>query len=128
MGSLLAIFSFFQSTVGKVVLYTVAGLLAFGALTAAYLSWEHKVQEAERYKVENVELHQTINLQNKTINDQKQIMQQQEASAQDLNAQLEAIRNTEREVNVTIDTSGEDRPSSDVLKNTFRQLYGVPKK
>lgn len=125
---LTAIFGFLQSTVGKVILYMIAGLLAFGALTTAYLKWEHKVQEAERYRIENVELHQTIKQQDKTIADQKNIMQQQEVAAQELNLQLNAIRETEQQVDMSIDTSGDDRPSSEVLKNVFRQLYPEPKK
>jgi hypothetical protein len=128
MGVLTAIMAFFSSTFGKIVFYLGAGLLVFGILATSYTVWEHKVQEAEKYKIENAQLQNSIKALNKTVDDQKVVIKKAEETSTWLSVQKNAIDETSDSVNLDISAMKDDPLSSDVLKNTFRKLYPEPKK
>ena len=113
-------------SLGRIQLYIAAAL----AITGIYFFWKHNVEQQALMEYNQKQLEQSIADRNKMKEDLVAINQKQE----------EIIRKSEEEkkaYEIKIDSIGsylnskevksEDRPSSDVLKQTVKQLVEISK-
>ena len=112
----------------RIAIYVIiAGLLA-GMATAAYLGWEHVIEQRALAASNQAQMEQTLRDQ------QKYIQQQQDLndSARDAVRQMEnnnaSMRRQLGSVNTYLNSPQArtaDRPTSDVLKQTINQLRSL---
>ena len=115
---------------GRLQLYIIIGIFAFGALTAGYYSWRKGIEREALFEYNQKQVEQDakdkeiLRQQLEDINSkQKEIEAANAAEKKLLKDKLEAI-NTDLS---SKETKASDRPASDVLKKTVTKLKDVVK-
>lgn len=115
--------AFFTPLVTKVLFYVVGGLVATGVVFGAYYSWKKSVTAEANQALVIRQLEQAL----KDVQDLNHKMQNLQKKAaemvEEIQKQEEEREKADRELLDKID-GAEDRPASDVLKNTVKNLGG----
>ena len=113
---------------GRIQLYIIGGILAFGLLTGIYYQWRKGIEREALLEYNQAQIEQNIKDQ-KAMREkleamdakQKEIEAANSADKKELKGKMDAI-NTEIDSKQTV-----DRPASDVLKKTVNKLKDAPK-
>lgn len=127
-GPAASVTSWFASAFGKLigVLAILAIIVACG--TSVYFNWEGAIKDAANAKIAIVRQKELIDSKNKEIQvlkdtealkDQK--IQEQAKVIGDINLQSDSVQAW---IAQKKGTAGGDREASDIIKETFKQLYG----
>ncbi len=109
--------------VKKIFVYLLIALASIGTLTATYYVWRHNVEQRALMKYNLEQLQQIANEQAEFINSQKEIAEQSAATAKALVERNETLdrrmSSIDRHLNSMVN---QDRPSSEILKQTIERL------
>ena len=112
---------------GKIGLYIFIATAFMGAITAAYYGWKRSVEQQALIEFNQKQMDQTLRDQQDFLDKQKRLAQQQADAANALAEQNRKLSQRITTVNAYLsskDAKIADRPSSEVLKQTIRQLQG----
>jgi hypothetical protein len=118
-----------EVTMGRIQLYIIGGILAFGVLTGIYYQWRKGIEREALLEYNQKQIEQNIADQ-KAMREkleamdklQEEIRAHNEAGKKQFKEQMDNITSTVIESKETV-----DRPSSDVLKKTVTRLKDVVK-
>jgi hypothetical protein len=105
----------------KYLVYAGAVVLSIAFIGAAYYIWKHNVQHAATLEYEKKQLEESLKTNEKYIQEQQELMEQQKIAAEEL--ARKAVSNRARSVQVKrfIDNSP-DSPAPDVIRQTIENL------
>lgn len=107
----------------KIAIYLLIALFSMGAITTTYYVWKRNIQHAALMEFNRQQLEQTQKDQAEFIRRQQEIADQQAEAARALAERNEELNRRMSDVDRYL-TSGQaqDRPASDVLKQTIERL------
>lgn len=109
----------------KITLYIVAGLLLSGALGTIYIKWKRGIEHQAFLELNQRQMEQTIKEQQEFVKQQEEIAARQRAIAQEMAQKNQTLQRRVERTNRIINSpqaAANDRPASDVLKQTVEQL------
>lgn len=115
----------FGSSIGKYVIYGIAGLIAAGVFTGLYIDWKHGIEENAVQKIKIEQLESDLASKEKLIVQQRAVMAIQAASSKELTDQVDSLNAKATELELWISSPNamkNDRPSSKILKETIKRL------
>jgi hypothetical protein len=107
---------------GKLGLYLVIALVISGALGGIYISWKRGIEHQAFLELNQRQLEQTIKEQEQFTRQQQAIAERQRAIAQEMAQRNMTLQRRVDQTNRIINSNANDRPASDVLKQTIDQL------
>jgi hypothetical protein len=107
---------------GKLGLYLVIALVISGALGGIYISWKRGIEHQAFLELNQRQLEQTIREQEQFTRQQQAIAERQRALVQDMAQRNQTLQRRVDQTNRIINSNANDRPASDVLKQTIDQL------
>lgn len=105
----------------KIIAYAFIGFVALGSVYGIYRTWEHSIQTKALVEYNQKQSEQMIRDTQKFINDTMNILKEANRTIDSVNSQLDQIEKSRQETIEAI-SGEEDRPSSPILKETFRRL------
>jgi uncharacterized protein HemX len=120
----MGILSFFLGPLGSLALKVIGIAAAAGLVIGIYFYWQAKVVEIEDLKIQKQQLEQIVIQKQKTIKQMQDIADIQEKVSKEQTDTNTTTENKATKIDGVIDNQ-KDRESSEVLKETFRNLYGV---
>jgi hypothetical protein len=118
-------FTTFLEIVGikKILVYLLISVISIGALTTAYYVWRHNVEQRALLNYNIEQLQQITNDQVEFINNQKIIAEQSAAAARALVERNEVLDRRMSSIDRHLNSmAGQDRPASEILKQTIERL------
>lgn len=120
-----AILALLEGPFGKLIMYAVGALFIVGSATAAYFAWEHKikVEALLEFNANQLAVSQAENAKFKTQLDA--ITKNGAAIADQLSQQQAKLDAQSKSINDWLATPAaakDDRPSSNILKETIRRM------
>jgi len=109
----------------KLVIYIVAGMAFLGAVSTIYIVWKTGIENAAIAEQNENQLKQIIKAQQEEIAKQKQILDDQEATIKKATADNQALNQRIESITTYLNSDTvkkEDKPSSDILRNTIQEL------
>ena len=110
---------------GKLGLYLVIALVISGALGGIYISWKRGIEHQAFLELNQRQMEQTIREQEQFTRQQQAIAERQRAIAQEMAQRNQTLQRRVDQTNRIINSpqsAANDRPASDVLKQTIDQL------
>ena len=110
---------------GRIGLYLFIAIALMGSITAAYYGWKRSIEQHALMEFNQKQMEQTLRDQQEFLEKQKKLAQQQADAAASLAEQNRKLSQKISSVNTYLsssDAKSSDRASSDVLKQTIRQL------
>jgi len=107
---------------GKLGLYLVIALVISGALGGIYISWKRGIEHQAFLELNQRQLEQTVREQEQFTRQQQAIAERQRAIAQEMAQRNQTLQRRVDQTNRIINSNANDRPASDVLKQTIDQL------
>ena len=107
---------------GKIGLYLVIALVISGALGGIYISWKRGIEHQAFLELNQRQLEQTVREQEQFTRQQQAIAERQRAIVQDMAQRNQTLQRRVDQTNRIINSNANDRPASDVLKQTIDQL------
>lgn len=107
----------------KIGFYIVGSLVAVGIVLGAYSMWKRSVIAEANQALIIRQLEEAVAAANKAAEDQKKMREIVDGVVAEVKKQRELDDRRFDEIEGSID-GAEDRPASDVLKNTIKQLKG----
>jgi hypothetical protein len=107
---------------GKLGLYLVIALVISGALGGIYISWKRGIEHQAFLELNQRQLEQTVREQEQFTRQQQAIAERQRAIVQDMAQRNQTLQRRVDQTNRIINSNANDRPASDVLKQTIDQL------
>ncbi len=117
--------AFLTNFFSKFGFYLLLGTISIGAITGLYFSIRHSAQVEQAYKDQIKNLTDQVKQQNVTIDNLNAVIDLNNQGVNELETTISEITKRMQEISETLDTPemrSKDRPSSDVLKETIRQL------
>jgi len=115
---------------GRLQLYIIGGILLFGVLTGIYYNWRQNIEREALLEYNQAQLEQNIRDQAEL----KQKLADMDAKQREIEAANAAAKQVFKdkmnEINSTIDSKeslANDRPASNILRDTVKRLQEVPK-
>lgn len=126
---IVAAYKFMTSPLGKILAIISGVIILLISLGVIYHFWANSIREAEQLRI-TVQNQQNIIIQKdkmlKQLDDINVIKDTVSQQQKQINEIGDAVQDkAEKDIDSVPDK--EDRPSSEVLKQTFRDLYGVQK-
>lgn len=112
---------------GKIQLYLIVAVIVISSLTGIYLSWKSKIETQALMEFNTKQMDQIIEDQKKFNDQLSQINQNQQQIIDDMKKKNDELDRRLGDLNgylTSEQAKRESRPSSEVLKRTFRQLSG----
>ena len=113
---------------GRIQLYIIGGILAFGLLTGIYYQWRKGIEREALLEYNQAQIEQNIKDQ-QAMREKLDAMAAKQKEIEDANANDKKVFKDKMDAINTdiISTNTVDRPSSDVLKKTVNKLKDVVK-
>jgi Tfp pilus assembly protein PilN len=117
-----------EVTMGRIQLYIIGGILAFGLLTGIYYQWRKGIEREALLEYNQAQIEQNIKDQ-QAMREKLDAMAAKQKEIEDANANDKKVFKDKMDAINTdiISTNTVDRPSSDVLKKTVNKLKDVVK-
>ena len=107
----------------KITLYLFIAIFALGAATTTYYVWKRNVQHQALLEFNQRQLEQTAKDRAEFVRQQQEIATQQAEAARALNQQNDALNRRMGSIDRFLNSSqAQDRPASDILKQTIDRL------
>ncbi len=107
----------------KLTVYLLVALFAAGAVTTTYYVWKRNIEQQALLDFNRQQLEQTAREQAEFARQQQEIANQQAAAARALAAQNENLNRRIGNIDRFLSSSqAQDRPASDVIKQTIERL------
>lgn len=109
----------------RIGIYLFIGMMLIGSVTAAYYGWKRSVEQQALMEFNQKQMEQTLRDQQEFMKKQKVIADQQASAAAEMAEQNRKLSQKISSVGSYLnsaDAKSQDRPSSEVLKRTIRQL------
>ena len=104
------------------------GILAVVGVVGGFaLNIQHNAARVQAEKDYRIQMEQVVKNQQQFITDTKQLMDDQKKATDDLNEQIRSISSVNDKLDQYLDsaaTAKQDRPASDILRETIKQLRG----
>ena len=107
---------------GKIGLYLAIALVISGAIGGIYISWKRGIEHQAFLELNQRQLEQTVREQEQFTRQQQAIAERQRALVQDMAQRNQTLQRRVDQTNRIINSNTNDRPASDVLKQTIDQL------
>ena len=110
---------------GRIGIYIFIAMAFIGSITAAYYGWKRSVEQQALMEFNQKQMEQTLRDQQEFLAKQQSIARQQAESAAALEEQNRKLSQKISSVNSYLTSAAaksSDRPSSEVLKQTVKQL------
>lgn len=110
---------------GKLGLYLIIALVISGALGGIYIKWKRGIEHQAFLELNQRQLEQTVKEQQEFTRQQQAIADRQRALAQEMAQRNQTLQRRVDQTNRIINSpqsAANDRPASDVLKQTIDQL------
>ena len=112
---------------GKIQLYLIVAVIVISSLAGIYLSWKSSIETQALMEFNAKQMDQIIEDQKKFNDQLSQINQNQQQIIDDMKKKNDELDRRLGDLNgylTSEQAKRESRPSSEVLKRTFRQLSG----
>lgn len=112
---------------GKIQLYLIVAVIVISSLAGIYLSWKSSIETQALMEFNANQMNQVIEEQKKFNDQLSQINQNQQQIIDDMKKKNDELDRRLGDLNgylTSEQAKRESRPSSEVLKRTFRQLSG----
>lgn len=109
----------------KISLYLIIGLMVSGALGTIYIKWKRGIEHQAFLELNQRQMEQTLREQQEFTRQQQEIADRQRALAQEMAERNQTLQRRVDRTNRIINSpqaAVNDRPASDVLKQTIEQL------
>jgi hypothetical protein len=107
----------------KIAIYLIIALFSMGAVTTTYYVWKRNIQHQALLEFNKAQMEQTAKDQAEYARQQQEIANQQAAAARALATQNEELNRRMGSIDRFLTTSqAQDRPASDILKQTIDRL------
>lgn len=107
----------------KLAIYLIIALFSVGAITTTYYVWKRNIQHAELMEFNRQQMEKIQKDQTEFMQRQREIADQQSAAARELAERNEELSRRMGDVDRYLSSSqAQDRPASDVLKQTIERL------
>lgn len=119
-----AIANFFSS----IGMYLLIFALVIGMLVLGYFVITNTAKQAQLSADQAIELQQALKQSNETLKQTQDLLTQNNQALTDFNTQVNSINDSFSTIKDTLKTPEvikEDRPSSDLIKNTLKQIQGI---
>ena len=113
---------------GRIQLYIIGGILAFGLLTGIYYQWRKGIEREALLEYNQAQIEQNIKDQ-QAMREKLDAMDKKQKEIEAANANDKRVFKDKMDAINTdiVSTNTVDRPSSDVLKKTVNKLKDVVK-
>lgn len=109
--------------VAKIVLYVVLALAGTGLVAGGYYAWKKTIERAAQAELVSRQLQQAVEDAQKANDELRAIQTELNKIREELAQQVEDLERNAKAIEDSIDAH-EDRESSDVIKDTVKQLGG----
>lgn len=106
----------------KIALYAIGALVAAALVVGAFEAYKREVEIAAQAKVQITQLTQAVTDTKSAITQLQQMTQAASEIRDELAQQQRELQDRNDQIEQSVIGPGQDRPSSDVLKDTVRSL------
>lgn len=110
---------------GKLLGYIIGGAAILGVISYLWISYKGNIEENARLKQQNNQLQQTVKEQNKSIEHLQNLQKIQDSVTTELEKKNQQIDDKHRSLESYLngaEAQKENRPSSNILKQTIKEL------